>query len=53
MKRALVCGTGGGFIGGHLVTRLKTEGFWVRGTNLKYPVFSETNVDDFVMGDLD
>ena len=36
MKRALVCGAGG-FIGGHLVKRLKREGFWVRGVDLKYP----------------
>ncbi len=51
MKRALVCGAGG-FIGGHLVKRLKTEGYWVRGVDLKYPEFSETQADDFVIGDL-
>jgi len=48
---ALVCGAGG-FIGSHLVKRLKREGFWVRGVDLKYPEFSETEADDFVIGDL-
>ena len=51
MKKALVCGAGG-FIGSHLVTRLRKEGFWVRGVDLKYPEFSETTADDFVVGDL-
>ncbi len=51
MKRALVCGAGG-FIGSHLVKRLKKEGFWVRGVDLKYPEFSKTEADDFVIGDL-
>src|SRR6266536_5700225 len=50
-KTALVCGAGG-FIGHHLVRRLKREGFWVRGTDLKFPRFSETDADDFVIGDL-
>jgi GDP-D-mannose 3', 5'-epimerase len=50
-KHALVCGAGG-FIGHHLVNRLKEEGFWVRGTDLKFPRFSETAADDFVIGDL-
>jgi nucleoside-diphosphate-sugar epimerase len=50
-KVALVCGAGG-FIGHHLVRRLKREGFWVRGTDLKFPRFSETEADDFVIGDL-
>src|SRR6266702_1312857 len=48
---ALVCGAGG-FIGHHLVRRLKREGFWVRGTDLKFPRFSETEADDFLIGDL-
>ena len=50
-KTALVCGAGG-FIGSHLVKRLKQEGFWVRGVDLKYPEFSKTAADDFVIGDL-
>lgn len=51
MRTALVCGAGG-FIGSHLVKRLKAEGFWVRGTDLKFPEFSETAADDFAIGDL-
>ena len=51
MKTAIVCGAGG-FIGCHLVKRLKQEGFWVRGVDLKFPEFSETAADDFVIGDL-
>jgi len=51
MKTALVCGAGG-FIGSHLVKRLKAEGYWVRGVDLKYPEFSPTPADDFVIGDL-
>ena len=51
MKRALVCGAGG-FIGSHLVKRLKSEGYWVRGVDLKQPEFSETEADEFIMGDL-
>lgn len=50
-KTALVCGAGG-FIGSHLVKRLKHEGYWVRGVDLKYPEFSATQADDFVIGDL-
>src|SRR4051812_3584685 len=51
LRTALVCGAGG-FIGGHLVKRLKREGFWVRGGDLKFPPFAETEADDFVVGDL-
>lgn len=51
MLRALVCGAGG-FIGSHLVRRLKEEGFWVRGVDLKQPEFSETSADELVIGDL-
>ena len=51
MKRVLVCGAGG-FIGSHLIKRLKKEGCWVRGVDLKYPEFGETGADDFVIGDL-
>ena len=50
-KKALVCGAGG-FIGSHLAERLKKEGYWVRGVDLKYPEFSKTAADDFVIGDL-
>ena len=50
-KTALVLGAGG-FIGSHLVKRLKGEGFWVRGVDLKRPEFSATAADDFVQGDL-
>jgi GDP-D-mannose 3',5'-epimerase len=50
-KSALVLGAGG-FIGGHLVRRLKREGWWVRGVDLKFNPFSETPADDFVIGDL-
>ncbi len=51
MKTALVLG-GGGFIGSHLVKRLKDEGFWVRAVDLKYPEYWETYADDFIKGDL-
>ena len=51
MKTALVCGAGG-FIGSHLVKELKQQGFWVRGVDLKYPEFSETAADDFIIADL-
>jgi len=51
MKTALVCGAGG-FIGSHLVKRLKQEGYWVRGVDLKKPEFDETEADEFVVGDL-
>jgi nucleoside-diphosphate-sugar epimerase len=51
MPTALVLGAGG-FIGSHLVRRLKHEGFWVRGVDLKYPEFSDTAADDFIIGDL-
>jgi GDP-D-mannose 3',5'-epimerase len=51
MRTALVCGAGG-FIASHIVKRLKREGFWVRGVDLKFPQFAETEADDFVVGDL-
>jgi len=51
MKTALVCGAGG-FIGSHLVKRLKREGFWIRGVDLKFPEYSETAADDFIIADL-
>ena len=51
MRSVLVCGAGG-FIGNHLVNRLKSEGFWVRGVDLKPPDFTQSTADDFVIGDL-
>lgn len=51
MPRAVVCGAGG-FIGHHLVNRLKREGFWVRGVDLKRPEFSPSQADEFMLGDL-
>ncbi len=50
-KSVLVLGAGG-FIGSHLVRRLKGENCWVRGVDLKYPRYAETPADDFVIGDL-
>ncbi len=50
-KRALVLGAGG-FIGSHMCKRLKSEGFWVRGVDIKYPEFSESAADEFIQGDL-
>lgn len=49
--KLLVLG-GGGFIGSHLVKRLKKEGHWVRAVDLKFPEFAETAADDFLVGDL-
>ena len=51
MKSALVLGAGG-FIGSHLVKRLKSEGLWVRGVDLKHPEFSNSVADEFILGDL-
>ena len=50
-KKALVLGAGG-FIGSHMVKRLRKEGYWVRGVDLKYPEFSETEANEFIRGDL-
>jgi GDP-D-mannose 3',5'-epimerase len=50
-KRVLVAGAGG-FIGGHLVRRLKQEGLWVRGADIKRHEFAETGADEFLLGDL-
>jgi GDP-D-mannose 3', 5'-epimerase len=50
-KTALVLGAGG-FIGGHLVKRLKREGFWVRGVDIKSHPFAQTQADDFAVMDL-
>lgn len=51
MKKALVCGAGG-FIGGHLVKKLKDEGYWVRGVDIKPHEFSPNAADDFLLLDL-
>ncbi|MEM7184153.1 MAG: NAD-dependent epimerase/dehydratase family protein [Spirochaetota bacterium] len=51
MKKALVLGAGG-FIGGHLVKKLKQEDFWVRGVDLNENLYSESQTDDFLLGDL-
>lgn len=51
MKTALVLG-GSGFIGHHMVRHLKSEGFWVRAVDIKYPEFSEVESDDFLLGNL-
>ena len=50
-KTALVLGAGG-FIGSHMVKRLLSEGYWVRGVDLKYPEFSQTRANEFITGDL-
>ena len=50
-KTALVCGAGG-FIGSHLVKRLKSEGYFVRGIDLKYPEYSKSAADEFIIADL-
>jgi GDP-D-mannose 3', 5'-epimerase len=51
MKKALVCGAGG-FIGGHLVKRLKEEDYWVKGVDIKSHEYSESMADEFVIADL-
>jgi GDP-D-mannose 3', 5'-epimerase len=51
MKTALVCGAGG-FIGSHLVRRLKDDGLWVRGVDRKRPEFEASAADEFLVGDL-
>jgi GDP-D-mannose 3',5'-epimerase len=50
-KTALVLGAGG-FIGSHMVKRLREEGYWVRGVDLKYPEYSVSQANEFVIGDL-
>ena len=50
-KTALVLGAGG-FIGSHMVKRLREEGYWVRGVDLKHPEFSSTRANEFILGDL-
>ena len=50
-KSALVLGAGG-FIGSHMVKKLRSEGYWVRGVDLKRPEFSKTEANEFIQGDL-
>ena len=50
-KTALVLGAGG-FIGSHMVKRLRSEGYWVRGVDLKCPEYSDSEAHEFVVGDL-
>ncbi|MEK7117459.1 MAG: NAD-dependent epimerase/dehydratase family protein, partial [Patescibacteria group bacterium] len=50
-KTALVCGAGG-FIGSHLVKKLKKESFWVKGADLKKPEYGASEADEFIIGDL-
>jgi GDP-D-mannose 3',5'-epimerase len=51
MKTAVVCGAGG-FIGGHLVSRLKQDGYWVRAIDRKQHEFKTVDADEFILGDL-
>lgn len=51
MERILVTGAGG-FIGHHLVRRLKAEGYWVRGVDIKQPEFGQTDADEFELLDM-
>ena len=51
MKKVLVCGAGG-FIGGHLVKKLKSEGCWVRGVDIKAHEYTTLPTDEFFLGDL-
>lgn len=51
MKKIVVLGAGG-FIGGHLVTKLKSLGYWVRGVDIKYHEYKKSDSDEFIIGDL-
>ena len=51
MKKVLVCGAGG-FIGGHLVKKLKDKGYWVRGVDIKYHEYVDSPADEFIKADL-
>src|SRR4030043_1101121 len=50
-KKALICGAGG-FIGSHLAKRLRNEGFWLRGVDIKKPEYSKTGANEFLLLDL-
>ena len=51
MKKVVVLG-GGGFIGGHLIHKLKELGNWVKGVDIKHNEFRPTNADEFIIADL-
>lgn len=51
IKKALICGAGG-FVGSHLAKRLKDEGYWVRGVDIKKPEYSDSAADEFLLLDL-
>ena len=51
VKKAVVLGAGG-FIGGHLVSRLKKDGYWVRGVDIKWHEYKDTDADEFIIADL-
>ena len=51
MNKVVVLG-GGGFIGGHLITKLKSLGYWVRGVDIKYHEFKKSDADEFIIADL-
>lgn len=51
-NKTALCAGAGGFICSHFVSKLKKEGYWVRGVDLKYPEFSTTDCDEFIIGDL-
>ena len=51
IRRALVCGAGG-FIGSHMVKRLRAEGYWVRGADLKHTEYSSSEANEFLIADL-
>jgi len=50
-KTVLVLGAGG-FIGSHMVKKLRSEGYWVRGVDLKHPEYSASHANEFIVGDL-
>ena len=52
MKRTALVFGAGGFIGSHMVKRLRSEGYWVRGVDLKQPEYAPTQANEFITGDL-
>ena len=51
MKKIVVLGAGG-FIGGHLVTKLRSQGMWVRGVDIKHHEFKKSDANEFIIADL-